>query len=187
MINNKPLFGIAGTKNHAARNARRFICEGVNLLHTNIKQPVFAALAEQTHLSEFELEHHVDLYRKLPTHEYSAIELYHAIEVSMLSQDENALITAASDDMASKNIIINYANGYLLSGIDTDAEAAWVRKQGGVVIHLIDKSCPHATPSLYIDPSDFITSVSNRDCACSANIKSLINRLLRLVDRSEAA
>lgn len=187
MNTNKPLFGITGTKNQAARNARRFICDGVNLLHTNIKQPIFTALADQTHLTEFELEHHVDLYRKLTTHDFSAIELYNAIELSMITQDHNALINAAVDDMHGKNIIIEYANGYLVSGIDTDAEAEWIRSQGGAVIHLIDKSCPHATPSLYIDPTDFITFISARDCACSAHIKSLVNRLLRLTETREAA
>lgn len=187
MNTNKPLFGITGTKNIAARNARSVICNQLNLLHTNIKQPVFKALAEQTHYSEYELEHHVDLFRKLPTHEYSAIELFNQIECALLDQNPHTLTALAEEDILSKKIISNLSNGYLVSGIDNDQEAQWLRECGGILIHLIDKSAPQLTPQVYIEHVDYIIFVSDRGLSGSVQLKAIINHMQRFLKGSEAA
>lgn len=184
---NKQLFGIAGSKNMVARNARSIIRERLNLLHTNIKQPVFDALAEQTGYTAYELEHHVDLYRKLPTHEFSAIELFNQIECSLLDDDPHALTTAAEESMLSKSAAIAHASGYLVSGIDSDYEAQWLRECGGILIHLIDQNATHSDRDLFIDYRDYIIVVTNTAEPTTPQLDIVINRILRDMQEKKAA
>jgi hypothetical protein len=177
MNTNKPLYGITGTKNLAARNARNTICNRLNLLHTNIKQPVFKALSAQTKYSEYELEHHVNLYNKLAGQEYSAIELFSQIECAFLEQNPNALTAAAEEDILSKKIIAQHSYGYLVSGIDSDIEAQWLRECGGTLIHIIDKSSPHLTPAVYIEHVDFIVFVTNQNEYNPLQMQAVVNHL----------
>lgn len=173
------LYGITGTKNTHARNVRNIICDGASLLHTNIKQPVFKCLSALTGISEYELEHHVDLHKKLNGRDYSAMQLYTDIERDLTSANPNALIDAAEEDMLSKRIIKRFANGYLVTGIDNEAEANWLRGCEGVLIHLIDTNAHTPTP-IAIHDNDFVIELSTsipptRDC-----LQPFISKLIAL-------
>lgn len=184
---NKPLFGIAGAKTIAARNARAIIRERLDLLHTNIKQPVFDALAEQTGHTTYELEHHVNLYSKLPTHEFSAIELFNQIERSLLDDNPHALTTAAEETMLSQKKIVAHASGYLVSGIDSDFEANWLRECGGILIHLIDKNDTNTEREVFIEHTDYIIVVTNTIRPDAPQLEIVLNRILRDMQAKKAA
>lgn len=184
----KQLFGITGTKNSVAINARNIICSSANLLHTNIKQPVFKELSLQTGYSEFELEHHVDLFKTLPGREFSAIELYCQIEQAIIEASPDALMHAAENDMLSKNVIAKLARGYLVSGIDNDTEANWLRELDGILIHVIDKNSPSLTPTVIIDENDIIISFDTFRSATRECMQPILNQIISLTKpRKEAA
>jgi hypothetical protein len=148
---------------------------------------VFNALAEQTGYTAYELEHHVDLYRKLPTHEFSAIELFNEIERSLLDDDSHALTTAAEESMLNKSAVIEHASGYLVSGIDSDFEAQWLRDCGGILIHLIDQNAAQTGREVFIDHLDYIIVVSNSVKPNAPQLDIVLQRIMREMQAKKAA
>jgi len=78
-------------------------------------------------------------------------ELEKSIDAMLRSGDEKCFInyTAGVLDTMKKNRTYNALfSGHIITGIKTDVEADWLRKQGGLLLHIYDY---RQTPHNYID------------------------------------
>lgn len=173
----KILLGLTGIDSVQSRNVRRSLVDSLNVLHVNIKQPVIDMVAMLLRISAHEFEHHFDKNVTLKKFNAPASSIFAKVEAAVCSGNKNALIEEALTAMERHDAIADMMAGTLISGINTDDEAHWLRHRGGQIIHIIDQDTPQLACITH-HPSDF-TIYINR------NVKSDENLLLQMLVNSK--
>lgn len=157
------LIGISAPINNASRDAVGVLTEEFNVEHFNLRQPVIDMVAALTKMH--------------PTHQEFCCEHHEVIDDLGMSIAELELMIALNLRTANPLFFVERLqrqiqksmhgmhnelfNGNIVSGIKSEAEAQWIRDQGGLVVHLYQ----------YDNTVDF-HALSEKDCDLVFDISS---------------
>lgn len=136
------LIGISAPNNTQTREIIRTIAQQLNLAHTCMRQPVVNALAALLEIEPHELVRHTEPHRHFKRWGMNLAELEERLSVLVHQGNPLCFIDYAEQAMqqTTGRVKAQLFNGHLLSAIGTEHEAAWVRKNGGIVLHVYDYS-----------------------------------------------
>jgi hypothetical protein len=139
----KILIGVASNhcSNHT-RNAIRYLCEIMNIKHINIEQQVIDAVAAILRVSAYELQVNIEQLKPIPLINYSAKELMIKIRAMLCEKNQYFFIDQLDGELNSRNetMMQKLFNGEIVSGIQTEEEADYIRSNGGILLHIIDNN-----------------------------------------------
>lgn len=134
----KLLIGISAPDNNTAREAIGLIAEEFDLEHISMQQPVINMLSTLTesHPSAFE-------YCITQSHMVTGLNVTVAESATTLAfclRTINPAFfierTKEAREKSRKGLNIELFSGDIISGIKSEAEAQWIRDQGGLMLHL---------------------------------------------------
>lgn len=173
----KILIGISSPNSAVARNASSVIAEHYNLEHISMRQPVLDMLAAITGVHSTELEHNTTPFQTIEhlgsTLSDAEITLAYTLRTMNKSFFIRRTESAISRSLNTMNAQI--FDGHIISGINTEMEADWLRSNGGLLIHLChtDNKTPIHFLNKQQDDLSILLSINTTD----ADIKALLPKL----------
>ena len=157
----KMLLGLTGTNSVQGRNVRRALVDSLNVMHVNIKQPVIDMMASLFRITPHEYEHHFEKTKTITQFNQPANNMFRGVEASICAGNKNTLIDLCINAMARQDSISDRTEGTLISGINNDTEANFVRSRGGQIIHLINQDHLELA-ELVRSKNDFFIYINNK-------------------------
>lgn len=136
------LIGISAPNSTKTREIIKTIAQQLNLAHTCMRQPVVNALAALLEIEPHELVRHTEPHRHFKRWGMNLAELEERLSLMVHQGNPLCFIDYAEQAMQNKTgrVKAQLYNGHLLSAIGTEHEAAWLRKNGGTLLHIYDYS-----------------------------------------------
>jgi hypothetical protein len=162
---NKLLIGISAPINQASRDAISVFTEEFNLEHINLRQPVINMVAALTNMHPTHQEFCCASHEKIDDLGISIAELELSIAFSLRASNGHFFIVRAQAAIAQSahGMHNKLFNGYIVSGIKTEAEAQWIRNQGGLVVHLYQYDNTVDFHALNELDSDLVFNISSKN------------------------
>lgn len=180
----KRLLGISAPNNHATRRLIAAVLDVLNLEHINLRQPLINMLATTSgmHPTLWELE--VSPSEKIEHLGHTVHDAEHAIALALRTLNHEYFINHAKSSIAKSTNSIHHElfDGYLISNVNTEAEAKWIRDSGGHVLHIFERDHITEHHPLAIRQGDSSHVIGRTD---QINKQSLRQLMLQLLDRTQ--
>lgn len=177
------LIGISAPNTQRTRAIIHLLREQLQLLHICMRQPVVKALAALLEIEPHDLVRHTEPHRHYKRWGKNLAELEESLS-QLVHQGNPLCFTDYTEHQMKKNadnIKPQLFSGYLITAIGTEAEAAWLRQQGGTLLHIYDYTLAYY--GNYLDEHDTDHSiVCGNDCEAA-----LANFIANIEDAKEAA
>jgi hypothetical protein len=156
------LIGMTGVTTSGAHNALGIIRDELNLLHSNIRQPVIDAMAGMLKMSAHRIEHHVEPHCYFASCGMTAGELDKRFADVLQSANPHYFIDEISMRMKVADKLFGnvFFKGHIISGITTASEMTWIRKQGGTLLHVVPSNTA-LKKNVSFEDSDVVIVSSN--------------------------
>jgi hypothetical protein len=147
------LLGISAPNTTRVRTIITTLINQLQLFNVNIRQPALAALAALLEVSEHELVRHTEPHRHFKRWGKNLIELENSLCQLVRAGNPLCFTDYAENKMQSleARIKIKLNSGYIITGIQTEQEAKWLRERGGTLLHVYDYQ---AIGFQYVDEHD---------------------------------
>lgn len=120
-----------------ARNVIRFFVDHLNLRHQNIEQPIADAVAALLRISPHELAVETNSRKPVQVFDKTAADLFADFKGAALSENSQALLVLhLLNESELPEAMRASFNGEIISGITNEAEADWIRDNGGLMLHI---------------------------------------------------
>lgn len=177
----KILIGISSPNNSPARSAIAALAEEFNVEHISMRQPLINMIATLTNMEPVHQEFTCSPQALVEGLGISIAELEVTLAFNLRTIKSNFFITRCAESIAISNSGFNgqLFNGHIISGINTELEAQWLRDQGGLLVHLYhyeDQSQFHALHEMDGDLICIIDS-NARSQQLTATIASITARI----------
>lgn len=146
------IIATTGPNTLATRAVIDAVAQQLNLLSINITQPITNALACLLELDPHEIQRETDPNRHYKRWGKNQHEWEQSLCLLARTGNPQCFIDYAEQRLQNteRGITIKLFNGYLITGIGTELEANWLRKNGGTLVHLYDYTATYS----YLDEHD---------------------------------
>lgn len=136
-MKNRILIGIHGIAQTGKTTAAQTLCRALELHRYTIARPVTEACAATLGLTH---EQFLALPKKHPINilRITKREMMQQMGDFIIRNNPDALIHMLNARIQNNKQYNTFNNGDCIEDVRTESEAAWVRNQGGIVIHIID-------------------------------------------------
>lgn len=131
------LIGVTGQRNEVTKQVVQFLLNTLNLVHINMRQPFYNALAQMmdsTPLSAASMKPD-ELVEPLNC-TVAAYEREFMSSIFCLNKDYFTQTISKQMDKMNKGFNNNLFSGFIVSGISRPEEANFIRSKGGVMVHV---------------------------------------------------
>lgn len=175
------LVGLSGANNSQNRSVLRVLRSALNLSHINIKQPIIDATAALVKMDATDLERHIPPHQLLPMYNITINTMMKRIANVLLTEQPRCLIEIAEHRIKINNpqSAFKLFNGNLISNVTTEIEAAWVRNEGGIIVHLHDDTHTIEFENLSFSGGDIAINSSRHAVATEEKLKDCINQIYK--------
>lgn len=138
--------GIHAPNTQRTRNIISALINQLNLLQINMQEPLTRALAALLNIDIHELINHTEPHRHYHQWGANVHELERRLCLCLRTGNPHGFMLHAEQRMGDmiNAPIAKLINGFVITGIQTGAEANWLRNQGGTLLHICDPH--HRTP-----------------------------------------
>jgi hypothetical protein len=176
----KPMIAVAGPHSTRTREVIKTLLVALKLLHINIRQPIVDFTADCVNVDPHHLDHHVPLHQYFPDGGFTLREMQKTIYGYLCLANKNYFTDFVEREMEKNNFLFSHgANGFIVSNITTETEAAWVRKNNGLLIHISERDFLSNDADLKKQPGDEQITTCRESPPNEANLERIINRLSR--------
>lgn len=177
----KILIGVSSPNNSAARSSIALLAEEFNVEHICMRQPLINMIATLTNMEPVHQEFTCSPQALVEGLGISIAELEVTLAFNLRTIKSNFFVTRCAETIAISNSGFNgqLFNGHIISGINTELEAQWLRDQGGIMLHLYhyeDQSQFHALHEMDGDLICIIDS-NTRSQQLTSTIASITARI----------
>lgn len=160
----KILIGVATNNcNNHTRNAIRYLCETMNIKHINIQQQVIDAAAAILRVSAYELQVNTEQLKPIPLIKLSTKELMVKIRSLLCEKNPYFFVDHLDAELnrRTETMMQKLFNGDIVSGIQTEEEADYIRSNGGIILHIIDNNSIEKTAFSILDNDPVILTTNS--------------------------
>lgn len=169
--------GITGPHNSITRDAIKTLLNELKLLHINLRQPIVDFCASCLNVDPHELDNHTPLHTHYHELKMNLHEMQHTIETFLCLENKNHLMdTAAARINKTTKILGGHQPNYIISNITNEREAAWVRSNGGVIVHVRPLGLFNKE-ELIEQSGDEVINPSRNTPANAENLRELVQRI----------
>lgn len=175
----KILLGITGPHSARTRDTVKTLLIALHLGHINMRHPMVQFTAECLGLEPHYMEHHVPLHHYYPSVKQTLGEMQKTLEHFLCMTNKNYLIEKVAKEIAVTNLAFKGSlhNGHIVSNLTNELEAEWIRKNGGLVIHVRDRDTELQAAPLLQFPTDEVI-ITSRDVAPNEkNLDGMIKKI----------
>lgn len=174
------LIGITGSANSGKREVTAALCEELHLRRFNLLQPVIDACAAATGLEGY------DLYRAAASAEVipfntTANQLIKTVRNAFLFADQASLIRALELRMSASQHLSHLFGGTIIDGITGENEADWLRRQGGLLVHLHNTDQADHKGLICVNDEDYLCALPGRTTIIQFTIPHLADALRKFI------
>ncbi|MES2181576.1 MAG: hypothetical protein V4493_05710 [Pseudomonadota bacterium] len=181
----KPLIAITGPHSIRTRDVVKTLLTALKLLHINIRQPIVDFTADCVNVDPYHLDHHVPLHQYFSECGVTLREMQKTIHHYLCLANKNYLTDFAKKEMDKNNFLfLHGACGFIVSNITTETEAAWVRKNNGLLIHVSEHGFLANELSLKKQPGDEEIITCRESPPDVQNLAGVINRISQHLQQS---
>lgn len=177
----KILLGITGPHSSRTRDTVNTLLIALELAHINMRHPMVEFTAECLGLEPHYVEHHVPLHHYYPSVKQSLGEMQKTLEHFLCMTNKNYLIEKAAKEIALNNIAFKGTlnKGHIVSNLTNEREAEWIRKNGGIVIHVRDRDTDLHTVPLLEFPTDEVIITCRAIPPDEKNLRGMIKKIFQ--------
>lgn len=179
----KILIGISSPNNGTSRSAIATLVEEFNVEHISMRQPLINMIATLTNMEPVHQEFSCSPQAVVEGLGISIAELEARLAFNLRTIKSNFFITRCAESIAISNSGFNgqLFNGHIISGINTELEAQWLRDHGGVMVHLYNYEDQSQFHALHEIDGDLICIIdtntrSQQLTATIADIKAVLSQ-----------
>lgn len=150
--------GVSAPNTPATRAAISTLCEDLNIQHISMRMASYSMVASLVGIHPVELIQSCAKTEVVGMPGITLADLEQVISDAMRRVNPSVFINMAQKDLENKDRLITkqFFDGYLISGIDSNEEAEWIRQQGGVVLHIGQRDASNAHVKTDIDSDEVI-------------------------------
>ena len=179
MNNKKLLVGITGLAATGKTTAGEYLRDKLELYHLTFAEPVIHLCAAATRETDYEFMNR-DKNKTIFTLGATPRELMQQMGKFLRNMNPNYIIHCLERSIKNYESNQFLFNGIIVSDVRIPLEADWLRKNGGVLIHVTNPSAPPVTP----DYTEQVLEIREQDYSAenTSSLEDFYNKLDQIAD-----
>ena len=185
----KRLLGISAPNNQTSKKIISTLLDVLNLEHINLRQPLINMLATTANMHPTLWDQDVAPTAKIAHLGHTVEDTEIALAYSLRTLNHEYFINHAKAAIANsgKGMHIELFDGFLISSVNTEAEAKWIRSQGGHMLHIYEREFTSGYNHIAFAQGDSTYTASHTDQINKQHLRKLILQLLERTQPSQKA